>query len=808
MKKLFSGLVLMLLCISMNAQVVVSGRVFDQDGQAMVGASAVLKNTFSGDQSRTDGYFTITNVATGNYTLVVSYIGYKTVEKAIEVGSEDAFFKITLERNAIISDEVVVYSTRANEKTPTTFSNVSKSEIEQSNIGQDAPYIMEFTPSAVVTSDAGNGVGYTGIRIRGSDPTRINVTINGVPLNDAEGQGVFWVDLPDFASSTESIQIQRGVGTSTNGGSAFGATINLLTNSLNEDFYAELNNTVGSFGTVKNTLQLGSGLIADKFTLDGRVSRMVSDGYIDRASSDLFSFYLSGAYYGKNQSLRINAFHGFEETYQAWYGVSIDEIETYGRTYNPAGMERPGEPHDNQVDNYRQTHYQAIYTNEVSRNLNFNATLHYTRGLGYYEEYKAEQDLNSYGIGSVSAISDLIRRRWLDNHFYGMVYSVNYSNEHKTLETTLGGGWNQYLGGHFGEVIWTNSPITIDQSSRYYDNSGNKNDFNIFLKNNYELTSKLNAFVDLQYRRVNYSFEGVDEDASVLNQSVALNFFNPKVGLTYEFNPTARAYGFFGIANREPNRNDYVENPPSQQPKHETLYDTEIGFRKVFKNAAVNINYYYMYYRNQLALTGELNDVGAYLRANIDESYRTGIELEAKVDLSDSWYWATNFAFSQNKVVAFTEYFDSYDENFAWIGQEAREYENTDLAFSPNQIIGNEFTYSVFENNAKLSNNNQLLVSLLSKYVGRQFVDNSNGEALDFYMTHDIRLSYGYRFNTAKRGIFKEINTSISARNILNEEYISNAWSYRYLFDGNLDQLVGLYPQAGRTFWFSVNLKF
>ncbi len=806
-KKLLTGFVFMLLCLSMNAQVV-SGRVIDQDGNAIVGANAILKNTFSGDQTRTDGYFTITNVEAGNYTLVVSYIGYEAVEKKIEVTGEDVFFEITLERNAIVSDEVIVYSTRANEKTPTTFSNVTKSEIEKNNIGQDVPYILEFTPSAVATSDAGNGVGYSGIRIRGTDPTRINVTINGVPLNDSESQGVFWVNLPDFASSTESIQIQRGVGTSTNGGGAFGASINLLTNSFNKDFYAELNNTVGSFGTVKNTLRFGSGLVGDNFTFDGRVSRMLSDGYVDRASSDLFSFYLSAAYYGKNQSLRLNAFHGFEETYQAWYGVTFEEIQALGRTYNPAGTEKPGEPYDKQVDNYRQTHYQAVYTNEISRNLNFNATLHYTRGLGYYEEYKAGENTNDYGLTPIDSTTDLVRRRWLDNDFYGMIYAVNYANDDNTHDSSLGGGWNNYLGGHFGEVIWADNPIETALPHRYYDNNSTKKDFNVFLKTNYELTSKLNAFVDLQYRRVDYSFEGVDEDGGTLGQTIALDFINPKLGLTYEFHPTSRLYGFVGIGNKEPNRNDYVDNPPNQQPKHETLYDAEIGYRKVFKNASVNVNYYYMYYQNQLALTGELNDVGAYVRANIDESYRTGIEIEAKVDLSDNWFWATNWSFSRNRVVAFTEYFDSYDDDFNWLGQGTRDYENTNLSFSPNQIVGNEFTYSVFAKNAKLNQNNQLFISLLTKWVGKQYVDNSNGDFLDAYMTNDIRVSYAYKFNKRKKSIFKEVNTSFSVRNVLNTQYVSNAWAYRYLVNDAISQTVGLYPQAGRTFWCSVNLKF
>ncbi|MGB0864515.1 MAG: TonB-dependent receptor [Saprospiraceae bacterium] len=811
MKKLLSVFVALFMIMNLNAQIIVSGRVVTESGESLIGANAILENTFNGDQSALEGYFTITNVAPDSqYKLVVSYIGYETFEKEITVTSEDIYLKITLKKNSIISDEVVVYSTRANKKTPTTFTNLKKIDIEKNNFGQDMPYVLEFTPSAVVTSDAGNGVGYTGIRIRGSDPTRVNVTINGVPLNDAESQGVFWVNMPDFASNTENIQIQRGVGTSTNGGSAFGASVNLLTSNLNKDFYAELNNSVGSFNTIKNTFKIGSGLIADKFAFDGRISRITSDGFVDRANSDLFSYYLSGAYYGKDQSLRFNMFHGHEVTYQAWYGVTFDQIKDFGRTYNPAGQERAGEPYDNQVDDYQQTHYQLVYTKEFNSNFNFNTTAHYTKGKGFYEEYKSSEDFGDYGLAPDTLSSDLVRQRWLDNHFYGLVFSANYASKNKRLTATLGGGWNQYLGKHFGDVIWLETPsLNSVFPARYYENDATKQDFNLYAKVNYQVNSHINAFLDLQGRRVSYTFEGIDQNGLTLGQTAPLNFFNPKAGLTYEVNPNLNFYGFFGVANKEPNRDDFVDNPPSNQPKHERLYDTEIGYRQVFKNAAININYYQMYYRNQLVVTGEINDVGAAKRTNIDRSFRSGLELSGRARINNSWEWSGNVAFSNNQILQFDEYLDAYDGDFNWIGKDTLSHENTNIAFSPNFILGNQLTYKPFINNSRINKKHQLDISLLTKWIGKQYIDNSNGHSIDPYMTNDIRVRYGYKFgNSAIGKFFDEASVNLLVKNIFNIEYEPNAWSYRYNFDGSLSQDIGYYPQAGTNVMLSVNLRF
>jgi iron complex outermembrane recepter protein len=787
------------------AQYVMSGRVISEDGTALIGANVILKNTYSGDKSGTDGYFTITNVPTGNYTLVVSYIGFNTIEKEVKITNSDLFVELKMEKSDFISDEVTVYGTRANQKTPTAYTDFSQSEIEKNNLGQDVPYLVEFTPSVVVTSDAGNGIGYTGIRIRGSDPTRVNVTINGVPLNDAESQGVFWVNMPDFASSTENIQIQRGVGISTNGASAFGASIHLLTNQLNKDFHVELNNTVGSFNTLKNTVKIGSGLINNQFSFDGRLSKITSDGYIDRATSDLFSFYLSGAYYAKNQSLRLNIFRGHEVTYQAWYGIDAATLES-DRTFNPAGTEKLDEPYENQVDDYTQTHYQLVYNNQINETLALNATAHYTKGAGFYEEYKGQESVLDYsGLdNSPTLITDLVRRRWLDNDFYGVVYSLNYTNSANKIDAVIGGGVNQYLGGHFGQVIQTDSEVTSNLPHEYYSNDAKKNDFNIYARMNYALTDQLSGYLDIQYRNIAYTFVGLDDNGASLEQTAELSLFNPKLGLTYTMDESANAYAFFGVGNKEPNRNDYVENRISDQPLHETLYNTELGYRKRFKNAGVEANFYYMYYRNQLALTGELNMDGAYIRANIDRSYRSGVELSGYAKIVDWLAWSGNATFSQNKVVEFVEYLDDYDANFNWLGQTTITHSKTDLSFSPNVIASSEFTIDLLAGEALLSQNNRFNISILSKYVGAQYIDNTSNEQLNGYLTNDVRLRYGMKLS--KR--VKEVDINIMVRNIANNLYVANAWSYRYNYAGSPLTSAGYYPQAGRNFLVGLNLRF
>jgi len=670
------------------------------------------------------------------------------------------------------------------------------------------PYLLRWTPSAVVTSDAGTGIGYTGIRIRGTDPTRINVTINGIPLNDAESQGVFWVNLPDFISSVEDVQVQRGVGTSTNGAGAFGATINMNTNQLKADPYGIVNASVGSFNTFKGNVQFGSGLLNNKFTIDGRLSRITSDGYVDRASADLESFYLSGAYLGKKSTLRLNIFSGNEVTYQAWYGIPKDFLDDPElRTFNPAGERADGTFYENQVDNYGQTHYQALFNHQFSSQWNANAALHYTQGAGYYEEYRVGDALVNYGLepvtigGETVTNSDLIRRLWLDNDFYGTTYNLNYTSDDQRTDFTLGGGWNRYEGAHFGELIWAEFASDSELGDRFYDNDAVKTDFNIFSKLNYGLTDALNAYVDLQYRKVDYEFLGFNRQGDNVTQTANLNFFNPKAGLFYNPKENLNFYTSFAVGNREPNRNDFTESTPDSRPEPETLYNTEVGYRQNWSKAALNINAYSMVYRNQLALTGELNDVGESVRVNIPESYRLGVEVVGGVQVLPSLNWNANFTLSQNRVGRFTEFVDAYDAEFNYVGQESIVREDTDLPFSPNIIAGSELTWSLLRQAEK----HQLEASLLSKYVGQQYLDLSSDDnnVLDPYFFSDLRLRYVWQTD-----FVKELELTLLLRNIFDAQFATNAWSYRYVFNGQVALDQGFYPQAGRNVLLGLMVRF
>jgi iron complex outermembrane recepter protein len=803
------------------AQLSIVGKISDQtSGEVLTGANVYLENTWQVAISDWQGNFVLNKLKAGNYTLNVSFVGYEKFTQVIQL-TDNQELNIQLKPSNFIADEVVVQATRATENTGMVFTNLDKKEIAKQNLGQDLPILLNFTPSVVTTSDAGAGVGYTGIRIRGSDPTRTNVTINGIPLNDAESQGVFWVNMPDFASSVASIQIQRGVGTSTNGAGAFGATMNLQTNQFNADAYAEVNNSYGSFNTWKHTAMLGTGLLKGKFTLDGRISRITSDGFIDRASSELKSFYVSGAYLGKKSMVRLNVFSGAERTYQAWNGVpearlrgdiagmqdfilrnSLDNadaqnlLNSNNRTYNFY-------TYDNQVDNYQQDHYQFFYNLEISKKWNLNTALHYTRGRGYFEEYRKNDALADYGIAPVVidnqtiSTSDLIRRRWLDNHFFGGVYSLNYTGNRWQL--TWGGGWNRYLGGHFGEVIWARFASTSEIRQRYYDNEAQKNDFNTYFKAFYQFNARLTGFVDLQYRNVRYAFVGKAVDAlgaRDVGQTANLNFFNPKIGLNYQLNPQQNVYASASVGHREPNRDDFTQSTAQSRPRAERLYDLEAGYRFNSTKLAFQANYFWMIYHNQLVLTGEVNDVGAYIRSNIDRSYRMGLELELRYKITKNLDWNINTTLSRNKIQDFREFVDSYDANFEYIGQEINAFQNRDIAFSPNWIVGSQLEYRVGKN---------FSLALLSKYVSKQYLDNTQNEnrRLDAFMTQDIRLTY-----QLKPKFLEQINLSLLVNNILNEKYESNGYTFGYLVDNQRVVENFYYPQAGTNFLLAVGIRF
>ena len=700
-------------------------------------------------------------------------------------------------------EEVNVNAIKADKNTPIAFTNLSKKEIQKSNLGQDLPFIISLTPSIVTTSDAGAGIGYTGFRIRGTDPSRINVTINGIPLNDSESQGVWWVNMPDFASSLENIQIQRGVGTSTNGAAAFGASINLQTIGINEVAYAKTNNSFGSFNTLKNNIEFGTGVINNKFTFDTRLSKIISDGYIDRAASNLKSLYIQGAYFDKTSILKGIIFSGKERTYQAWNGVPSIYLDT-NRTYNSYTYE-------NEVDNYSQTHYQLHYSKNINLNTNINLAAHYTHGQGYYEQEKLAQNFINYNLSNIIigndtiSSTDLIRRKWLNNDFGGITYSLNHKKN--KLNLIIGGAYNKYSGQHYGNIIWAEYASNGSFEHEYYRNIATKFDNNIFVKSDYQASKKTLVFIDIQLRNIDYKFNGNDVDGSLRTQNIELEFLNPKFGLTHNLNKNQILYGSYAVANKEPNRADYVESSPNSRPVHETLYDTEIGYKYTDKRLIFNVNLFNMNYDNQLIKTGEINDVGYFSSKNIKSSFRRGVEAEGAFKVNEKLNVSANLTISENKVDSFTQYIDNWD---TW-GQSQIFHENSDLAFSPNIIWAAQANYNL---------NKRTKVIFNSKYVGEQYIDNTSSRErmLNDYLISNLQVDY--HFNNY---LFKDAKISFLINNLFDIEYISNAWIYRYITntfdpresddytslasDGIYD-MAGYFPQAKRNYLIGLTLGF
>jgi iron complex outermembrane recepter protein len=681
---------------------------------------------------------------------------------------------------------VEVRAVRANATAPFAKTNISKAQIQRQNLGYDLPFLLNQTPSVVVNSDAGNGVGYTGIRIRGTDATRINVTLNGIPYNDAESQGTFFVDLPDFASSVNSIQIQRGVGTSSNGAGAFGATLNVSTNEVNKKAYAEANNSFGSFNTWKNTLKAGTGLLNNHFVADLRLSRISSDGYIDRAKSNLRSLYFSTAYLSDKTDVRLNVFTGKEKTYQAWNGVSEADLKTH-RTINYAGMERPGAPYDNETDNYRQDHYQLFFTQRFTPKLSFNTAVFLTNGKGYYEEYRAAQAYADYGLTAPAAgvdTSDVVRQLWLDNHFYGTIFSLQHQSQKTTF--ILGGAVTRYDGNHFGKVIWAEKGLT--STNKWYDLDANKNDFNIYGKWQQDLFASLQFFADLQYRKVKYDLDGFRDNPNlVINNNY--NFFNPKFGLSYHKNSWL-AYASYSIANKEPNRDDF-EAGHENQPKPERLNDLEIGIESKKGKSTFGANFYYMQYKDQLVLTGKINDVGAYTRTNIDNSYRMGVELQGSSVLNTWLKAGANLSLSKNKIKNFEEYIDDYDNG----GQKRNAYRESDISFSPDVVGAANITLTPVD---------KLSFDLISKYVGKQYLDNTSNEQrkLNAYYTQDIRAVYSFDYNW-----LKNVDLTFQVNNVFNKKYEPNGYTFSYYYNNELTTENYYFPMAGTNWMVGVNVR-
>ncbi len=708
-----------------------------------------------------------------------------------------SFSQTEIKKDTVKLNEVLVTAVRLSKKAPFTQSNISKETLEKNNLGQDIPQLLRFLPNVVTTSDAGAGVGYTGIRVRGSDATRVNVTINGIPLNDSESQGVFWVDLPDFASSVESIQLQRGVGTSTNGAGAFGASLSLATDGFQNNSFAEISNSYGSFNTHKHNLKFGTGTINNHFTFVGRISNIQSDGYIDRASSDLKSLYLEANYFDKKTSIKALAFGGSEVTYQSWDGINLETLNK-DRTYNPAGEIKNEFGtvtgfYDNQVDDYKQDHYQLHINHQITNDWIGNIAFHYTYGRGFYEQFKQNEDFSAYGFtsffvnGTEINQTDLVRRKWLKNDFYGTTFSIQNKNKKYTL--IIGGAYNKYEGGHFGKVIWAAIGSTNNQQ-RYYDNMGIKKDFNLYAKLNYSLNDKLSLFGDLQYRNLNYTVNGIDEGPSPIIRD-NFNFFNPKAGINYDFNKNNSLYLSYARANKEPKRSDY-EAP--KKPEHEQLDDMELGWRYHKKNTIINTNIYYMYYKNQLVLTGALNDVGSPIAKNIGKSFRLGLEIDANFTLIPSkLFLQPNIAISKNKNM----------DKFENIDGRLQDFGNTDLSFSPNFVASNLIQFKAFTN---------FEINFQTKYVGNQFMSNiehTNSE-LNAYSLSNLQLQY----RIFPKKIIKEMVLKILVNNIFNKEYVSNGYFYSYDDTWSVPNQTttifgsGFYPQATTNFLLGVSFKF
>ena len=812
MRQILIAAIMLFSVIYSFGQHTIKGKVLDENGAVLAGASVAIQNSSSGQTTNKDGFFTFEGLTKLKYTLKISFIGYETSIVNADVNHE---LTLKLKPLSLSINEITVNSLRASDNSPVAFTNIDKETLQKTNLGQDVPYLLAMTPSFVASSDAGTGIGYTGFRIRGTDASRINVTINGIPYNDADEQGAYWVDLPDFTSSVESIQVQRGVGTSTNGAGAFGANINLQTDNFAQKASGELSVTLGSFNTQKATVKASSGLINNHWAIDVRLSSVKSDGYIDRGSVDMKSYFIQAGYYGEKTTLKFLTFGGTEKTYHAWDGVPLDSLATH-RTYNPCGFmgkDANGKPiyYQNQTDNYIQTNYQLVGVHVFSPELSLNAGLHYTRGDGYYEEYKQDQSLQTYSInpyilnGTTIENSDLVRQKKMGNDFAGFVYSLNFQQNNLNLQ--LGGALNNYWGNHWGDVIWVKNYIgNILPITEYYRSKVNKLDGNIYFKGNYQISSKWNVSADLQYRHVNYSLKGANDQwdyslngMQLLEINKTFDFFNPKFGAFYRPNLNNDIFASIAVAHREPTRTNYTDGSPSTAPTYETLYDTEFGYKFHNENYSFGVNGYLMFYDNQLILTGRINDIGEMLTENIPVSFRSGIELTGSMKPVKWFRWDVSTTLSYNRIIDFHEFVDVYDANGNWTGQQENNLGNTPIAFSPEFLANNllTFTKGNFE------------AGLQSQLVGKQFIDNtgSNNRALNAYFVNNVRLTY----HLPVKGIHG-IGITALINNIFDEQYISNAWTYSYYQTENSNILqrvneFGFYPQAGINFLIGLSIK-
>ena len=777
------------------------GRVTDSSGEPIVGANILIEESNLITYTDEKGKFYLNSNST-NIDIQVSHVGYLT--KEIEFSNPNQEINIVLDDGIILKDEIKVISTRAKYNSPFAFTNISKSFIEKNNSGKDIPFLINSTPSTYSTSDAGNGIGYTGVRIRGSDATRINVTINGIPYNDSESHGVFWVNVSDLASSANSIQVQRGVGSSTNGGGAFGGTVSIKTGKASEDFKLKYSSSAGSYKSFKNTLELNSGLIKNKINMNLRLSKINSDGYVDRATSDLKSYYASASYYSDKTSIDLINFSGKERTYQSWWGTpegrinndieemnnvianngysdeQADNLLNSGRTFNYY-------TYDNQTDNYQQDHYQMHFNHDISNTANLHLALHYTYGRGYYEEFREDDNLSNYYDFLENKSLDLVRRRWLSNHFYGLTYS--FSKKFDKSEINIGGALNEYDADHFGEIIQPQLMV----SEPYYFSKSFKKDGNIFIKYNLNITESTELFTDLQLRGYSHKMKGNDNDKSIIDVNKNNIFFNPKIGLTKSLNDKVSLYGSVAIANREPIRSDYIDS--KIEPKHESLVNIELGKSFNYNIGSFNTNLYLMEYNNQLITTGEVNDVGAYIRENVKKSRRFGVEFTNVLNTKD-FYVNSSLSLSRNLVYNFNETLYDYGADFSQYNIIENKYVITDLAFSPGVLLNNHFEWKA---------NKFLSFILNSKYVGKQYLDNTSNEkrVLKDFLINDFKIQTNLTNN-----VFNNLFFKIEINNIFNVKYSSNGYTFGYY--GGMDYEVRenyFYPQATRNIMFSVSIE-
>ena len=777
------------------------GRVTDSSGDPIVGANILIEESNLITYTDEKGKFYLNSNST-NIEILVSHVGYLT--KEIKFSNPNQEINIVLDDGIILKDEIKVISTRAKYNSPFAFTNISKSFIEKNNSGKDIPFLINSTPSTYSTSDAGNGIGYTGVRIRGSDATRINVTINGIPYNDSESHGVFWVNVSDLASSANSIQIQRGVGSSTNGGGAFGGTVSIKTGKASEDFKLKYSSSAGSYKSFKNTLELNSGLIKNKINMNLRLSKINSDGYVDRATSDLKSYYASASYYSDKTSIDLINFSGKERTYQSWWGTpegrinndieemnnvianngysdeQADNLLNSGRTFNYY-------TYDNQTDNYQQDHYQMHFNHDISNTANLHLALHYTYGRGYYEEFREDDNLSNYYDFLENKSLDLVRRRWLSNHFYGLTYS--FSKKFDKSEINIGGALNEYDADHFGEIIQPQLMV----SEPYYFSKSFKKDGNIFIKYNLNITESAELFTDMQLRGYSHKMKGNDNDKSIIDVDKNNVFFNPKIGLTKSLNDKVILYGSVAVANREPIRSDYIDS--KIEPKHESLVNIELGKGFNYNIGSFNTNLYLMEYSNQLITTGEVNDVGAYIRENVKKSRRFGVEFTNVLNTKD-FYVNSSLSLSKNLVYNFNETLYDYGADFSQYNIIENKYDITDLAFSPGVLLNNHFEWKA---------NKFLSFILNSKYVGKQYLDNTSNEKrmLKDFLINDFKIQTNLTNN-----VFNNLFFKIEINNIFNVKYSSNGYTFGYY--GGMDYEVRenyFYPQATRNIMFSVSIE-